>query len=209
MHGTQSDQQALLEKARKSCAIIRESVEKYGMNAIAIVWSGDFESILLLHLVKEEFGNIPLSIVHFDDSVRYTPFHMVRDNIVKTWDLDLKVELMEAEDDAEQKNQVSLDVMDHCGWQALLIPTINTESSGLTNAGFFRPDDPNHIAVYPLLSFTATDVQTCMDLFGLQESGIDDAVSNNHDDTGKGNSRSDESDNEAKVTQRLRDLGYL
>ncbi len=97
----QLDKQKLFQKAEKSREVFRQAIERFGKDKIAISWSGNFESILLLHLIKQEYGDIPMPVVHFDSSMKNEAFHAVRDKIAREWNLDLVVERMGMEEEKE------------------------------------------------------------------------------------------------------------
>ena len=198
----QLDKQKLFQKAKKSCKIIRESLERFGKDKIAVSWSGNFESILLLHLIKEEYGDIPLPVVHFDSSLKYEAFHVVRDKIVRDWNLNLVVELMEINEitGSEGEDHKRSQVMDRYGWQALIIPVIAEElSAEPADNKFTKFDNPAHVAVAPILHFKTTDIQNCMEMYGMQDSAPHDRDSSDPEDP----------DQEEEIKRRLRDLGYL
>ncbi len=211
------DKQKLFQKAEKSREVIRQAIERFGKDKIAILWSGNFESILLLHLIKQEYGDIPLPVVHFDSSVEYESFHAVRDKIVREWNLDLVVELMEMgeEKEKEGEEQKRSQVFNRYGWQALIIPAIGeglSEERG--DEYFFQLDHPSHVAVKPILHFKAADIQYCMEMYGMHDSTQRDPEFGTREDRDLAFSDGDSSepedpDQEEEIKRRLRDLGYL
>lgn len=210
---TNQEIQDLLQKAQKSRKAIRGAVESFGANGIAICWGGNLESIVLLYLIKHELGDILLPVVHFDTAVKYTAFHAIRDQIVKEWNLDLIVRLMEIGpakcEDGEA--DVRLQVMNEHGWQALLIPATGENlSEGNKDNYFGEPDNRSYVVVKPLEHFNAADIQLCRGIYAIPDPEQYDRdfgqppahPEEDHPD-------SERADFEEQVKQRLRDLGYL
>ena len=213
----QLEKQKLFQKAEKSREIIRQAIERFGQDKIAVSWSGNFESILLLHLIKQEYGDIPLPVVHFDSSVKNEAFHAVRDKIVREWNLNLVVELMEMgeEEEKEGENRKRSQVLNRYGWQALIIPAIGEGlSEEHENAYFFKLDHPSHVAVKPILNFKAKDIQYCMAMYGMHDYAQRYPEFGPLEDrdlafSDKESSEPEDPDQEEEIKRRLRDLGYL
>jgi 3'-phosphoadenosine 5'-phosphosulfate sulfotransferase (PAPS reductase)/FAD synthetase len=209
--------QKLFQKAEKSREIIRQAIERFGKDKIAVSWSGNFESILLLHLIKQEYGDIPLPVVHFDSSMKKESFNAVRDKIVSEWNLDLVVELMEMDDEQEKKGeeQKLAQVLNRYGWQALIIPAIGQElSKEREDEYFFKLDNPSQVTVKPILHFNAADIQYCMEMYGMHDSAHHNPELGPRKDRDPAFSDGDSSepedpDQEEEIKRRLRDLGYL
>jgi 3'-phosphoadenosine 5'-phosphosulfate sulfotransferase (PAPS reductase)/FAD synthetase len=214
---THLDKQKLFQKAEKSRELIRQATEKFGKDKIAVSWSGNFESILLLHLIKQEYGDIPLPVVHFESSMKNEAFNAVRDKIVREWNLDLVVELMEMgeEKEKEGENRKRSQVLNRYGWQALIIPAIGEGlSEEHEDAYFFKLDHPSHVAVKPILHFNAKDIQYCMEMYGMHDSAQRDPEFGSREDrdlafSDKESSEPEDPDQEEEIKHRLRDLGYL
>ena len=206
--------QKLFQKAEKSREIIREAIERFGKDKIAVSWSGNFESILLLHLIKQEYGDIPLPVVHFDSSMKNESFNAVRDKIVREWNLDLVVELMEMNEEQEKKGeeQKLAQVLNRYGWQALIIPAIGQGlSKEQEDEYFFKLDNPSHVAVKPILHFNAADIQYCMEMYGMHDSAQHDQEfgPRDHGFSDGDSSEPGDPDQDEEIKRRLRDLGYL
>ena len=209
--------QKLFQKAEKSREVIRQAIERFGKDKIAISWSGNFESILLLHLIKQEYGDIPLPVIHFDPSTKYEAFHAVRDNIVREWNLDLVVELMEMDEEKgnEGEEHKRSQVLNRYGWKALIIPAIGEGlSEERKDEYFIKLDHPSHVAVKPILHFKVKDIQYCMAMYGVHDSAQRDQEFGPREDRDLAFSDGDSSepedpDQEEEIKRRLRDLGYL
>ena len=213
----QLNKQKLFQKAEKSREVIRQAIERFGKDKIAVSWSGNFESTLLLHLIKQEYGDIPLPVVHFDSSMKYEAFHAMRDKIVKEWNLDLVVELLEmdAAKGKVKEGQKRSQIMNRYGWQALIIPAIGEElSEDQENEYFVRLDHPSHVVVKPILHFKAVDIQYCMEIYGMHDFARHDPEFGPREDreiafSGGESSEPEVPDNEEEIKRRLKDLGYL
>ena len=209
--------QKLFQKAEKSREVIRQAIERFGKDKIAVSWSGNFESILLLHLIKQEYGDIPLPVVHFDSSMQNEAFHAVRDKIVREWNLDLVNGLMEIGDEKEKEGEDNKrsQVMNRYGWQALIIPAIGQGlSKEQEDEYFIKLDSPSQEAVKPILHFKAKDIQYCMEMYGMHDSAHHEPELDYREDRDLSFSDGDSSepedpDQEEEIKRRLRDLGYL
>ena len=209
--------QKLFQKAEKSREVIRQAIERFGKDKIAISWSGNFESILLLYLIKQEYGDISLPVVHFDSSMKNEAFHAVRDKIVREWNLNLVVEMMgigeEKEKEGEERRRSK--VLNRYGWQALIIPAIGEGlSEEHEDEYFFKLDNPSHVAVKPILNFNAKDVQPCMEMYGMHDTAQPDPELGPQTDRDLAfsdgeSSEAEDPDQEEEIKRRLRDLGYL
>ena len=213
----QLNKQKLFQKAEKSREVIRQAIERFGKDKIAVSWSGNFESILLLHLIKQEYGDIPLPVVHFDSSMKYEAFHAVRDKIVREWNLDLVVELMEMDEEKgnEGEEHKRSQVLNRYGWKALIIPAIGQGlSKEQEDEYFFKLENLSQVAVKPILHFNAADIQYCMEMYGMHDSAHHNTELGPRKDRDPAFSDGDSSepedpDQEEEVKRRLRDLGYL
>ena len=213
----QLDKQKLFQKAEKSREVIRQAMERFGKDKIAVAWSGNFESILLLHLIKQEYGDIPLPVVHFDSSMKNEAFLAVRDKIVREWNLNLVVEMMEMgeEKEKEGENRKRSQVLNRYGWQALIISAIGEGlSEEHENEYFCKLNNPSHVAVKPILHFNAADIQYCMAMYGIHDSAQRDPEFGPREDRDLSfsdgeSSKPENPDQEEEIKRRLRDLGYL
>ncbi len=209
--------QKLFQKAEKSRDVIRQAIERFGKDKIAVSWSGNFESILLLHLIKQEYGDIPMPVVHFDSSMKNEAFHAVRDKIAREWNFDLVVELMEMDEEQEKKGeeQKLSQVLNRYGWQALIIPAIGQGlSKEQEDEYFLKLDNLSHVAVKPILHFNAADIKYCMGRYDMHDFAQRDPELGPREDrdlafSDKESSEPEDPDKEEEIKRRLRDLGYL
>jgi hypothetical protein len=210
-------QQKLFQKAEKSREVIRQAIERFGKDKIAVAWSGNFESILLLHLIKQVYGDIPLPVVHFDSYINQKAFHELRDKIVREWNLNLVVERIGIgeEKETDGKNCQRSQVINRYGWQALIIPAIGEGISEEQEIEYFvKFDHASHEAVKPLLHFKARDIQYCMEMYGMHDVAQRDSEFEPREDRditfsyGE-SSEPEDPDHEEEIKRRLKDLGYL
>jgi sulfate adenylyltransferase subunit 2 len=74
----------------KSIYIIREAY--YRFKNIAMLWSMGKDSTTLLWLCRKAFfGRIPFPIIHIDTSYKFPEMYKFRDDLAKSWDLNLLV----------------------------------------------------------------------------------------------------------------------
>jgi len=60
------------KKIEKSKQVIREAVERYGKDRIAVTWTGGKDSTTVLGLIRETFdGEVPIPVVFVDTTVKF------------------------------------------------------------------------------------------------------------------------------------------
>lgn len=211
---TKLENKTLTRKVNKSREVIREAVEKFGAERIAVSWLGDMGSVFLLHLIKQEYGDFPLPVVHYDYSVKYEKAHALRDQLAGKLNLNLIIRLMEpgGEGGKSGENQIHYREMEEYGWQALMVPLINEgESTEGKHDFFFKSDIFSHTFVKPILHFKEKDIQAYLEMHGLSGLDFPQKEYNPQAPTFCEEEQTDteDLDPDEEVKRRLRDLGYI
>jgi phosphoadenosine phosphosulfate reductase len=77
-------------KAAKARDVIREAVQKFGKDKIAVAWTGGKDSSILIHLIQDTFdGAVPISVIFVDTGKHFPEVYQFRDDLVKKWNLNL------------------------------------------------------------------------------------------------------------------------
>jgi sulfate adenylyltransferase subunit 2 len=93
--------QYLDELEAKSIYIIREAYNR--IDPMAMLWSIGKDSNVMLWMVKKAFyGRVPFPLVQLDTEMELPEVYEFRDQIVKDWDLPLKIELCPPEEEMDQ-----------------------------------------------------------------------------------------------------------
>ena len=79
----------LQEKTAKSKKIIRQAAKKYPKEKLAVAWTGGKDSTVLLHLVKETFGKVPLPVIFNDSTMEFPEVYEFIDELTQKWNLNL------------------------------------------------------------------------------------------------------------------------
>ena len=89
------------ELEAKSVYIIREAYNR--VYPLAMLWSIGKDSNVMLWLLRKAFyGRVPFPLVQLDTEMELPEVYEFRDNIVKDWDLPLKVQLCPPEEEMDQ-----------------------------------------------------------------------------------------------------------
>ena len=62
---------------------------------LAVAWTTGKDSMVILGLIKEAFGEIDMPVIHVDTTFHFQEVYQMRTDIVKEWDLDLHIALAE------------------------------------------------------------------------------------------------------------------
>ncbi len=85
----------------KSIYIIREAYNR--VNPLGMLWSiGKDSNVMLWMIRKAFFGRVPFDLIQLDTEMELPEVYEFRDNIVKEWDLPLKVEMCPPESEMDQ-----------------------------------------------------------------------------------------------------------
>jgi phosphoadenosine phosphosulfate reductase len=80
----------LEDKAAKARDIIREAVQRFGNDKIAVAWTGGKDSSLLMHLIQDTFhGKVPIPVIFVDTGKHFPEVYQFRDDLAKKWNLRL------------------------------------------------------------------------------------------------------------------------
>lgn len=93
--------QYLDELEAKSVYIIREAYNR--IDPLAMLWSIGKDSNVMLWMVRKAFyGRVPFPLIQLDTEMELPEVYEFRDNLVKEWNLPLKIALCPPEDEMDQ-----------------------------------------------------------------------------------------------------------
>jgi len=223
------NQWSLEEKEAESRKILREAIEKYGKDKIGVAWSGGKDSTTVLHLIKQEFGEVPIPVVFIDTSVKFPEIYAFRDKLAKTWNLNLSIA---RNDEALKTIKIAEDKQECCyllktipirqtietnGWQALITAVRWDEQEARRDEVYISPRvNPSHTRIQPILHFREIDIWSYIRKYnvpycelyhkGYRSLGCMPCTRLGSPD---GLERSGRDQSKEEIMQRLRDLGYF
>jgi len=213
---------------KKSCEVIKEAIEKFGPDKIAVAWSGGKDSTTVLHLIKQVYGQVPISVVNIDTSVKFEEIYAFRNRLTKEWGLSLVIaknkEALKTIKFAEEKQKCCYllktlplqRAIEQHGWKALITAVRWDEQEARKEEVYFSGrENPSHVRVHPILHFKETDIWSYIkkhqvpycELYNLGYRSIGCKPC-----THLGESvleRSSRDPEKEKIMYRLRDLGYF
>lgn len=158
-------------KEQKSREIIREAFQKFGLEKIAVAWSGGKDSTVLLHLIRQEYGAVPITTINLDTSAKFPEIYAFRDRLAQEWGLKLQIV---RNDEALKTITLAADSENCCyllktipiqkaivelGLAALLTAVRWDEQDARQDETYFSPrHNPEHMRVHPILHFTERDI---------------------------------------------------
>jgi len=223
------NQWTLEQKEAESRKIIKEAIEKYGKDKIGVAWSGGKDSTTVLHLIKQEFGEIPIKVVFIDTSVKFPEIYAFRDRLAKEWNLDL---LIAKNDEALKTIKIAENKQECCyqlktiplhqtietnGWQALITAVRWDEQEARKDEVYFSPrENPPHTRIHPILHFREIDIWFYIRKYNvpyceLYHKGYRSLSCMPCTTLGSadGPERSGRDQSKEEIMQRLRELGYF
>ncbi len=158
------------EKVGKSKDVIKEAVERYGKDKIAVAWTGGKDSTVVLGLVREAFnGEVPVPVLFVDTSVKFKETYEFMDKFVREWDLNLIVarndealKTLEIAKDREEcchllKTEALNQAIEKNGLKAIIGGIRWDEQESRSDEKYFSPRK-NHNRVHPILHFAEDDI---------------------------------------------------
>jgi len=223
------NQWTLEQKEIETRKLIREVIEKYGKDKIGIAWSGGKDSTTVLHLIKQEFGEIPIKVVFIDTSVKFPEIYAFRDRLANEWNLDL---IIARNDEALKTIKIAEDKQECCyllktiplrqtietqGWQALITAVRWDEQEARKNEVYISPrKNPSHARIHPILHFREIDIWSYIKKYNVPYCEL---YHKGYRSLGcmpctklsltEGPERAGRDQDKEKIMQRLRDLGYF
>ena len=161
----------LEEKEKESRKLLKEAIEKFGMEKVAVAWSGGKDSTTVLHLIRQEFKKVIIPVVFIDTSVKFKEIYSFRDKLAKEWNLNLIIvkneEALKTIKIAQNKEECCYllktiplrEAITSHGWQALITAVRWDEQEARKNETYFsRRETPPHTRIHPILHFRELDI---------------------------------------------------
>ncbi|KKQ15236.1 hypothetical protein A2858_02700 [Candidatus Daviesbacteria bacterium RIFCSPHIGHO2_01_FULL_36_37] len=179
----------LYKKLEKAVKIIKEANLKYGLSNIAIAWKGGKDTTVLMHIIKNIYGHIPLRVMFNDTTLEFKQTYKFINTIKNLWNLKLiivKHDLKELEEFHNTKNDQRKKELS----RLMKITAINKALKKYKFNGFMlgirRDENParanekyfskrkDHIRIHPLLDWTEKDIWEYTKFFGVPYSKLYD-----------------------------------
>jgi len=221
----------LAEKINESENVLRKAYEKYG-DRIAIFWTGGKDSTVLLHMIRNIFGNKnKLKVLFLDTQLDFDEVYEFIERIKKEWRINLITEkttdkMMKKYNSLKtKKERVELasifkiillkEAVKKQKLPALAIGIRWDEHPERASEKYFSPRE-GHVRVHPLLHFTEEDIWKYIKKFRLPYISLYDKGYRSLGEreftkpsTRSGGERSGRQKEREVIMKRLRDLGYF
>lgn len=217
----------LEEKEKESRKLLKEAIEKFGMEKVAVAWSGGKDSTTVLHLIKQEFKKVIIPVVFIDTSVKFKEIYSFRDKIAKEWNLNLIIvkneEALKTIKIAQNKEECCYllktvplrEAITSHGWQALITAVRWDEQEARKNETYFsRRETPPHTRIHPILHFRELDIWAYIRKYNipyceLYHKGYRSLGCAPCTKIGGEAERAGRDKNKEEIMQRLRGMGYF
>jgi len=217
----------LEEKEKESRKLLKEAIEKFGMEKVAVAWSGGKDSTTVLHLIRQEFKKVIIPVVFIDTSVKFKEIYSFRDKIAKDWDLNLIIvrneKALKTIKIAQNKEECCYllktiplrEAITSHGWQALITAVRWDEQEARKNETYFSPrENPPHTRIHPILHFRELDIWAYIRKYNipyceLYHKGYRSLGCKPCTKIGGEAERAGRDKNKEEIMQRLRGMGYF
>ena len=217
----------LEEKEKESRKLLKEAIEKFGMEKVAVAWSGGKDSTTVLHLIKQEFKKVIIPVVFIDTSVKFKEIYSFRDKLAKEWNLNLIIvkneEALKTIKIAQNKEECCYllktiplrEAITSHGWQALITAVRWDEQEARKNETYFsRRETPPHTRIHPILHFRELDIWAYIRKYNipyceLYHKGYRSLGCKPCTKIGAEAERAGRDKNKEEIMQRLRGMGYF
>ena len=217
----------LEEKEKEGRKLLKEAIEKFGMEKVAVAWSGGKDSTTVLHLIKQEFKKVIIPVVFIDTSVKFKEIYSFRDKLAKEWNLNLIIvkneEALKTIKIAQNKEECCYllktiplrEAITSHGWQALITAVRWDEQEARKNETYFsRRETPPHTRIHPILHFRELDIWAYIRKYNipyceLYHKGYRSLGCAPCTKIGGEAERAGRDKNKEEIMQRLRGMGYF
>ena len=217
----------LEEKEKESRKLLKEAIEKFGMEKVAVAWSGGKDSTTVLHLIRQEFKKVIIPVVFIDTSVKFKEIYSFRDKLAKEWNLNLIIvkneEALKTIKIAQNKEECCYllktiplrEAITSHGWQALITAVRWDEQEARKNETYFsRRENPPHTRIHPILHFRELDIWAYIRKYNisyceLYHKGYRSLGCEPCTKIGAGAERAGRDQDKEEIMQRLRGMGYF
>ena len=217
----------LEEKEKESRKLLKEAIEKFGMEKVAVAWSGGKDSTTVLHLLKQEFKKVIIPVVFIDTSVKFKEIYSFRDKLAKDWNLNLIIvrneKALKTIKIAQNKEECCYllktiplrEAITSHGWQALITAVRWDEQEARKNETYFsRRETPPHTRIHPILHFRELDIWAYIRKYNipyceLYHKGYRSLGCAPCTKIGGEAERAGRDKNKEEIMQRLRGMGYF
>jgi len=217
----------LEEKEKESRKLLKEAIERFGMEKVAVAWSGGKDSTTVLHLIRQEFKKVIIPVVFIDTSVKFKEIYSFRDKLAKEWNLNLIIvkneEALKTIKIAQNKEECCYllktiplrEAITSHGWQALITAVRWDEQEARKNETYFsHRETPPHTRIHPILHFRELDIWAYIRKYNipyceLYHKGYRSLGCEPCTRIGGEAERAGRDKNKEEIMQRLRGMGYF
>jgi phosphoadenosine phosphosulfate reductase len=163
----------LEEKIKKAKQVIQKAYKQFPHDKTVVAWTGGKDSTVLLHLVKETFGEVPFPVMFNDSTMEFEEIYDFIKQLTKQWHLILTVvphDEKELEQFAKMKDKKAQKELSRImkvtainkfvqkyHIQAFLAGIRWDEHEARSKETYFSKRS-DHTRVHPILDFTETDI---------------------------------------------------
>jgi len=222
---------SLTTKTNKAKKIIQKAANSWPTENIAIAWTGGKDSTIILHMVREMFGNIPFPIMFNDSTLEFPEVYDFINEYKAKWNLNLlwikhipeDLEAYEKSTETEEKMEIMRIAKIHAINHTVEKHDIKAFISGIRwdehpdrGKETFISKRDTHTRIHPILHFTLDDVWEYIKTHNVPYVSLYDQGYKSlgeapftkpapHKDAPE---RSGRDATKEKAMKRLRDLGY-
>jgi len=213
--------QSLEKKVQKSKEIIIEAERSYDKGGMAVLWTGDKDSTILLHLIRNINENrIPYRVIFIDTTVFFDELYDFIKKLQDEWWLDLitlqdenSKELIESKRGKDEccyllRTKVLEDAIIKYGIRVLLTARRWDGDSEYANEEYFSEFE-NHIKINPLLHFMEKDIQEYISVNNIPYCELYDKGYRKITCLPCAETIEKGHENKEEIIERLRSLGYF
>ncbi|MEW6003504.1 MAG: phosphoadenosine phosphosulfate reductase family protein [Nitrospirota bacterium] len=219
--------QPLDKKEEKSRELVVEADRRFGVDKIAVAFTGGKDSTVLLHIIRTAFhGVIPFKVFNIDTSVKFKDIYAFRDRLKNEWNLNLIIlknenamdVIKQTKDSAECCYLLKTKVLDEgikrYGIKALMTAIRWDEQVTRAEERYFSERE-DHIRIHPILHFMEKDIWEYIRKYhipycelydkGYRSLGCEPCTVL----PAGGTERSGRAQDKEAIMERLRELGYF
>jgi len=155
------------EKVEKSKEIIEKAIEHWKPH-IGIAFSGGKDSLTILSLIREIYGQVPIPVMYNDTGVHFQETYDYRDWLKEEWNLDLvmaqpRKTYEEVKGKRERccywlKIEPSERTMEEQGWKACFVGIRHDEHVARSREKYISERENGIYRVHPLLHWKEDDI---------------------------------------------------
>jgi len=218
----------LEEKIEESKKLLKAAIEKFRPK-IAVAWTGGKDSTVILGLIREIYGDVPIPVIFVDTTVEFKETYEFIENLRKAWNLNLIIAKNEkalrtikiAEDKEKCCHLLKTEALSICiresAFKALITGIRWDEQEARSGEKYISErKNPPHFRIHPILHWTERDVWDYIKSRGIPYNPLYDRGYRSigcepctEPTPEGGRERDGRAQDKEKIMERLRALGYF